>query len=57
MKCKELKKILSQIDDTEDIAFHIFGHNEDATEFLTLINDSVNNRVIISVAESKNVIH
>lgn len=56
MKCKELKQILSDIDDNEDIAFHIFGHNGDAEEFLSLINDSVNNRTIISVAESKNVI-
>jgi Mg/Co/Ni transporter MgtE len=56
MKCKDLKKILSNIDDEEEIAFHIFNHPTDADEFLSLVNDAVNNRTIISVADSKYVI-
>ena len=56
MKCKELKQILSNIDDNEDIAFHIFGHNVDAEEFLSLVNDQVNDRTIISVCDSEIVL-
>ena len=56
MKCKELKSILEKIDDNEDLAFHIFGHNVDADEFLSLVNDTVHNRTIISVADSNIVL-
>lgn len=56
MKCKDLKEILTKIDDEEDIAFHIFGHNVDATEFLSLVDDKIYDRTIVWVADSKNVI-
>lgn len=56
MKCKELKQILSKIDDNEEIAFHIFGCATDADEFLSLVNDTVHNRTIVSVADSAIVI-
>lgn len=56
MKCKELKEILSHIEDDEEIAFHIFNHPTDADEFLSLVNDTVHNRTIISVADSRYVL-
>ena len=56
MRCKDLKDILATIDDEEDIAFHIFGHNVDATEFLSLVDDKIYDRTIVWVADSKNVI-
>ena len=56
MKCKDLKKILETIDDNEDIAFHIFGCETNADEFLSLVNDTIYDRTIISVADSSIVL-
>lgn len=56
MKCRDLKAILSKIDDDMEISIHIFNNKCDANVFLTEVNDSVNNRITLNFADENDVI-
>lgn len=56
MKCKDLKNVLNDIDDDTELSVSIFSVNKDGNVFLSLINDTVNDRLILSFANESDVI-
>ena len=56
MKCAELKKIVNEIDDDTEVCVSIFGFNKNGDVFLSLINDTIYDRLILSFADDKDVL-
>lgn len=56
MKCKDLKNVLNDIDDDTELSVSIFSVNKDGNVFISLINDTVNDRLILSFANESDVI-
>ena len=56
MKCAELKKIVDEIDDDTEVCVSIFGFNKSGDVFLSLINDTIYDRLILSFADDKDVL-
>lgn len=56
MKCKDLKNVLNDIDDDTELSVSIFSVNKDGNVFLSVVNDTIHDRLILSFANEQDVI-